>query len=156
MKKTMQIILTILVIAIALSGYSLWSNNVPLDKPPGIWPRLKVYLSQNVAETNEQAIFPELIPRTYPMGSKQLFNELPKHIIALGWNLESVDADKLELEATITTRWLKFTDDMTIRLEPVSKNKTRLHIRSASRIGRADYGANLGHIIRLNWNLEAL
>jgi uncharacterized protein (DUF1499 family) len=154
MKKTMQIILVILMIAIALSGYSLWSNNVPLDEPPGFWPRLKVYLSQNVAETNEQAIFPELTPRTYPMASKQLFDELTQHIVALGWNLESVDADKLELKATVTTKWLKFTDDMTIRLEPVSKNQTRLHIRSASRIGRADYGANLGHIIKLHWNLR--
>ena len=96
MKKTMQIILIILAIALALSGYSLWSNNVPWGDP-GFWPRLKVYLSQNVAETSEQAAFPELKPKIYPMASTQLLDELTKHIVALGWNLPSVDADKLEL-----------------------------------------------------------
>jgi len=155
MKKIVQVILIILTIAIALSGYSLWSNNVPWGEP-GFWPRLKVYLSQNVAETDEQATFPELRPKTYSMASTQLLDELTKHIVALGWNLTSVDGDNLELKATVTTKWIKFTDDVTIRLEPVSKNQTRLHIRSASRIGRADYGANLSHIMRLNWNLESL
>jgi len=36
------------------------------------------------------------------MTPTQLFKELTQHITAMGWNLESVDADKLELQATIT------------------------------------------------------
>jgi len=154
MKRMLQIILAILVLAVALSSYSLWANKVPWDEPPGFWPRLKVYLSQNVAETSEQALFPELRPRTYPVESKQFLDELTQHIVALKWNLVSVDADKLELKATVSTKWLGFTDDITIRLEPISKNQTRLHIRSTSRVGRADYGANLGHILRLYWSLQ--
>jgi uncharacterized protein (DUF1499 family) len=57
------------------------------------------------------------------------------------------------ITAAVQTKWLKFTDDITIRLEPVSAKETRLHIRSASRVGTADFGANLGHILRLYWNL---
>ena len=153
MKMILQIIASLILLAIALSAYSLWANKVPLDEPPGFWPRLKVYLTQNVAETSEQALFPELQPRSYPIGAKQLLDELTQHIVALNWTLVSVDADKLELQATVQTRWLRFTDDITMRLEPVSQNETRLHLRSASRIGRADYGANLGHILRLYRNL---
>ncbi|MCW8963986.1 MAG: DUF1499 domain-containing protein [Gammaproteobacteria bacterium] len=154
MKRMLQIILLLLVLAIALSGYSLWSNKVPWEEPPGFWPRLKVYLSQNVAQTDELASFPELRPRTYPIEAKQFLGELTQHIPALGWNLAAVDADKLEIQATVKTRWLGFTDDITLRLEPISKNQTRLHVRSASRVGRADYGANLGHIMRLYLNLQ--
>jgi len=149
MKRMLQIVLLLLSLAVALSAYSLWSNKVQWNDPPGFWPRLMVYLSQNVAQTDEQADFPELRPRTYAIEAKQFLDELTQYIPALGWNLVGVDADRLELQATVQTRWLGFTDDITIRLEPISKGQTRLHIRSASRVGRADYGANLGHIMRL-------
>jgi uncharacterized protein (DUF1499 family) len=149
----LQIILLILGLAIAASAYSLWANKVPWEEPPGFWARLSVYLTQNVAETGNNAIFPELKPRTYPVAAKPFMDELMNHIIALGWKLESVDADNMILTASIQTKWLKFTDDITIRLEPVSPKQTRLHIRSASRVGAADFGANLSHILRLYWNL---
>ena len=156
MKRMLQTILILFVLAAALSAYSLWANKVPWNESPGFWNRLLVYVTQNVAETDEQASFPELRPRTYPIEAKYLLDELTQHIIALDWNLVSVDAEKLELTATVQSRWLKFTDDITLRLEPLPNKQTRLHIRSASRLGRADYGANLRHIIRLNWNLQAL
>ena len=148
-----QIILLFVGVAIAASAYSLWANKLPWKEPPGVWTRLTIYLSQNVAETSENALLPELQPRTYSRPAKPLMDELMDHIIALGWNLQSVDPDTLTLTASVQTKWLKFTDDITIRLEPVSAKETRLHIRSASRVGTADFGANLGHILRLYWNL---
>jgi len=154
MKRMIQILLILFALAITLSAYSLWANKVPWNESPGFWPRLKIYLSQNVAETSEHASFPELRPKTYPVEAKQFLDELTQQLILLDWNLESVDADKLELKATVSTKWLHFTDDITIRLEPISKNQTRLHLRSASRLGRADYGANLGHIMKLHWYLQ--
>jgi uncharacterized protein (DUF1499 family) len=149
----LQIILLILGLAIAASAYSLWANKLPWKEPPGVWTRLSVYLTQNVAETSDNALFPELKPRTYPVAAKPFMDEIISHIIALGWKLESVDPDQLTLTAAVQTEWLKFTDDITIRLEPVSPKQTRLHIRSASRVGATDFGANLSHILRLYWNL---
>jgi uncharacterized protein (DUF1499 family) len=153
MRKMINIILLILGIVIATSAYSLWANKLPWKEPPGVLTRLSVYLSQNVAETSDDAIFPELKPRTYPIAAKPFLDELTSHIIALGWKLQSVDPDQMIITAAVQTKWLKFTDDITIRLEPVSAKETRLHIRSVSRVGTADFGANLGHILRLYWNL---
>ena len=153
MKIMIQTILLLVGIALALSAYSLWANKLPWKEPPGMWTRLTIYLSQNVAETSDNAVLPELKPRTYPRAAKPFMDELMDHIIALGWNLQSVDPDRLTLTASVQTKWLKFTDDITIKLEPVSAKETRLHIRSASRVGTADFGANLSHILRLYWNL---
>ena len=153
MKLMLQIIILIILLLVAASGYALWANKLPWKEPPGYLTRLSIYLSRNVAETSDQAILPELRTKTLPVEAGQFLDEVTKHVIALGWQLQSVDADKLELTATATTRWLNFTDDIIIRLEPLSERETRVHIRSTSRIGRADYGANLGRILRLYWSL---
>ena len=137
MKIMIQTILLLLGIAIAASAYALWANNLPWKEPPGIWTRLTIYLTKNVATTSEVAV--TLIIFVI--------------VVALGWNLQSVDPDRMTLTASVQTKWLKFTDDITIRLEPVSPKQTRLHIHSASRVGSADFGANLSHILRLYWNL---
>jgi uncharacterized protein (DUF1499 family) len=153
MKIMIQTILLLLGIAITASAYALWANNLPWKEPPGVWTRLTIYLTKNVAKTSEDAVLPELRPRVYNKPAKPFMDELMDHIIALGWNLQSVDPDRMTLTASVQTKWLKFTDDITIRLEPVSPKQTRLHISSASRVGSADFGANLSHILRLYWNL---
>lgn len=43
------------------------------------------------------------------------------------------------LHATFETRFLRYVDDVELRLD---KNKRLIHIRSASRVGRSDMGAN--------------
>ena len=106
MKKMSQIILLILTLAIAASAYSLWANKVPWNDPPGFFSRLTVYLTQNVAESSDHPRFPELRTRTYPKAVKPFMDEIMSHIIALGWNLQSVDPDQLTLTATVQTRWL--------------------------------------------------
>lgn len=40
---------------------------------------------------------------------------------------------------TFTTAWMRFTDDLELRLEPDGRT---VHIRSASRVGRSDLGVN--------------
>ena len=153
MKLVLQLILVLAIVFIAASAYTLWTNRLPWKEPPGFLSRLSIYLTQNVAETSEDAILPELRPRTMPIEAPLLLDDLTKHVIALGWQLDSVDMGNLTLTASETTQWLKFTDDISIRLEPLPNKQTRIHIRSASRIGRADYGTNLARILRLYWNL---
>ena len=80
MRKMINIILLILGIVIATSAYSLWANKLPWKEPPGVLTRLSVYLSQNVAETSDDAIFPELKPRTYPVAAKPFLDELTSEI----------------------------------------------------------------------------
>ena len=49
------------------------------------------------------------------------------------------------IEASDTTFWFGFIDDVVIRIEPDGNGST-LDIRSKSRVGRSDVGANAARI----------
>jgi len=50
------------------------------------------------------------------------------------------------LHATFVTTLLRFVDDVELRLD---KNKQIIHIRSASRVGRSDMGANRDRVTKI-------
>ena len=58
-----------------------------------------------------------------------------------GWTL--VDANEAEgrIEATAETGWVRFKDDVVIRIQP-ERDQTRVDVRSKSRVGRGDMGVN--------------
>lgn len=47
------------------------------------------------------------------------------------------------LHATFTTRWLKFVDDAEFLVDPAA---SVIHVRSASRLGRRDFGVNRARV----------
>lgn len=60
-----------------------------------------------------------------------------------GWAV--VEVGDTTLEATATTRWFGFKDDVAIRLSEVADG-VRVDVRSASRVGRSDVGTNAARI----------
>lgn len=70
-----------------------------------------------------------------------------------GWQLHSGDHQTLLIEATATTRWYGFADDIVIRLTSV-EGGTRVDMRSVSRIGVSDLGANARRIREFLADLE--
>lgn len=64
----------------------------------------------------------------------------------MGWKLVSEDADAGRIEATETTFWYGFKDDIVIRVKPSEGGGTVLDIRSISRVGGSDLGANAARI----------
>jgi uncharacterized protein (DUF1499 family) len=64
------------------------------------------------------------------------------------WRVESTDAAAGTVTATRRTRLFRFTDDVTIRLEPVA-TWTRVHARSQSRVGASDLGQNRRNVLEL-------
>ena len=63
-----------------------------------------------------------------------------------GWTITSQDKGSGVINATAVTTFLRFTDDVTIT---VTKERTgsSIHMRSKSRIGKTDFGANARRII---------
>ena len=53
----------------------------------------------------------------------------------------TADKSSGRIEATETTRWFGFTDDVVIRLTPWGAG-TRVDVRSAARAGAGDLGRN--------------
>jgi len=59
----------------------------------------------------------------------------------LGWEIVSADPDAGRIEATDTTFWFRFKDDIVIRLTPRDQG-AYVDIRSKSRVGMGDMGTN--------------
>ena len=55
------------------------------------------------------------------------------------------DPKSLRIEATDTTRWFGFKDDVVVRLSP-SPAGSRIDVRSVSRVGKSDVGTNARRI----------
>ena len=94
----------------------------------------------------QQEFYPDIMSRAYLQTNAEVFSAAAQLINELGWEL--VDANEADgrLEATVTTKWFGFKDDVVIRLETGPADSTVFDMRSKSRIGRSDIGANAGRI----------
>lgn len=135
------LLLALLVVAMAV-------NRPPLFSPPGVTARLAVYLGSNVAETADDARFPELRPRRYPFAPALLLQTAEAAARALGFEQVRVEQASGRLSAVAVSRWLKFRDDIVLTVSAIDGGAL-LHARSASRVGRADLAANQHHLRRL-------
>jgi len=76
-----------------------------------------------------------------------------------GWRIVGEDPAAGRLEAIVTTSWLRFKDDVVVRLRDRPDGGTRVDVRSKSRIGRNDLGTNarrvLAFLAHLRTALEA-
>ncbi|HEX7026211.1 MAG TPA: DUF1499 domain-containing protein [Gammaproteobacteria bacterium] len=82
------------------------------------------------------------------------FDQPPAEVIRLaatvaeemGFEIIDVAPREGRLEATDTTFWYGFKDDIVVRARPQADGKTRVDVRSASRVGYLDGGLNARRI----------
>lgn len=129
---------------------ALLLNRAPLLQEPGPWARLKVYLGSNVAQTQVAHAHPELRPRQFPLAPGELLDRVAAAMRELGWQRIRVEGERVHAE--VVTPLLRFTDDVQAWVEAAPGGSV-LHLRSASRLGKADFAANQRHLQQL---LEAL
>ena len=96
--------------------------------------------------------YPDLAPVTLSMPAEQAFDRALAEAQDAGWEIVTADKSSGRIEATDTTRWFGFQDDIVVRLTPWGAG-TRVDVRSVSRVGRGDVGTNARRIQRY---LEAL
>jgi uncharacterized protein (DUF1499 family) len=65
---------------------------------------------------------------------------------SLGWQVVSTDAASGRIEATDTTSWFGFKDDVVVRVRGEPSGGSRVDVRSVSRVGRSDLGANAARV----------
>lgn len=63
-----------------------------------------------------------------------------------GWAIESVNAEAGIIHATSTSTWFGFTDDIFIRVGAQGPTGARIDLRSVSRVGLSDMGANAARV----------
>ncbi len=105
-----------------------------------------VYGGARVAALQRKA-YPDIRPMLFGLPAAQVFAGALRAVKAMGWKLDSEYPSLGIIEASSTTLWFGFTDDIVIRIEPLSVG-SRLDIRSESRIGGSDIGRNAARILR--------
>lgn len=149
MSGLLQVVFFLAVVWASLLAAGLISNDLPWSDSPGMGTRLLTYLSTNVAETTPDTAFPELRPRTYAAPAALMFDVARRAAEALHWELSTVEPEERKIEAVVTTRVIKFKDDVTIWVESDGEERSTLFARSASRVGKWDLGANTRHLMNL-------
>jgi uncharacterized protein (DUF1499 family) len=91
------------------------------------------------------AAYPDVTPIQLELPPSEAFAASQRAAGELGWEIVEEDADSGRLEATDTTLVFRFIDDMVVRVRP-SGTGSRIDVRSKSRDGRGDVGANAARI----------
>ena len=114
---------------------------VPLNTPGRT-----VYEGETIASQQRDA-YPDLRPVTLAMPPATAFAEALATVGEVGWELVDADPAAGRIEATDTTFWFGFKDDVVIRVA-ADGGGSRVDIRSLSRVGGGDVGANANRIRR--------
>lgn len=102
------------------------------------------------ARARQKRAYPDLEPVILELTPEETFELALEVAAALKWQIidrapPSARTGAGRIDATARTSVMRFTDDITIRIRPQA-NQTRVDIRSASRFGTHDLGANAARI----------
>jgi uncharacterized protein (DUF1499 family) len=143
-------VVILLVLAVALAVGAVLRSGAPLTDPPGLNARLARYLTENLAATSPHPDYPELEERRYAVPPEPMLKRVRATFADLGWEVSAEEHHQRIIEAVVRTELLGFKDDFTVTVHPMPDGGSRLSIRSASRMGKGDFGANIGHIVAFN------
>ena len=101
----------------------------------------------------QREAYPDLAPLELPLSPAAAFEHAEAAAESVGWQVVRADRDRGELEATETTRLFRFVDDVAVRVRP-GPSGSRVDVRSKSRDGRGDLGANALRIRRFREALD--
>jgi len=85
--------------------------------------------------------YPDLVPVVVPGPPAAAFDAALAAARSMGWTIVAADAVSGRIEATATTPWFGFRDDVVIRVGADGRG-SRIDVRSVSRVGKSDLGAN--------------
>ena len=97
------------------------------------------------AAKQQRDAYPDLKTLSYTQSKSELIKATEQAINNLGWDLVNSDADKGIVEATDSTMWFGFKDDVVVRVTDNGSERL-LDIRSKSRVGGSDLGKNAERI----------
>ena len=98
------------------------------------------YAGIESAEQQRQA-YPDLKTLNYSQPKAELLSAATQAAKNLGWEMVNTDVNTGIIEATDTTVWFGFKDDVIIRVNDEGDERV-LDIRSKSRVGMSDLGKN--------------
>jgi hypothetical protein len=107
-------------------------------------PNPAVYGGPEVAEQQKLA-YPDLRTEVLDVPSAPAYDRALSTARAMGWRIVAAEPALGRIEATDTTFWFGFKDDIVIRIVPAG-DRAMVDIRSVSRVGKSDVGTNARRI----------
>jgi uncharacterized protein (DUF1499 family) len=89
--------------------------------------------------------YPSIGPMVLEAPPAEAFARALRAARAMGWEIAAADAAAGRIEATATTLWFGFKDDVIVRVRGHGTG-SRIDVRSVSRVGTSDVGANARRI----------
>jgi uncharacterized protein (DUF1499 family) len=93
----------------------------------------------------QRSAYPDIRPLHLDDPPARAFERALAAARAMGWEIVGADAATGRIEATATTRWFGFKDDVVIRVRAEGQG-SKIDVRSKSRVGRSDLGKNASRI----------
>jgi len=104
------------------------------------------YAGEEIASQQRRA-YPHIQPLMLKVPREEAFSQALSVARERGWEIVAFDEESGRIEATDTTFWFRFKDDVVIRVASWGKG-SRVDVRSLSRVGRSDLGTNARRISR--------
>lgn len=102
------------------------------------------YGGTEVAIKQRQA-YPDVKTLILPFPEKEAFARALETARSMGWRIIADDPAQGRVEATDTTFWFGFTDDIVVRITAAGE-RSLVDVRSVSRVGISDVGTNARRI----------
>jgi uncharacterized protein (DUF1499 family) len=120
----------------------LFVSVLPLRKDT---PNSAIYGGPEIAARQRDA-YPDIRPLVSDIPPAQAYERARSVARQMCWKIVDENQAEGRIEATATTLWFGFKDDVVIRIAPSPGNGTRVDIRSVSRVGLSDLGTNARRI----------
>ena len=94
----------------------------------------------------QTAAYPWVKPLTLMAPVDEVVDRAEAVLRGMGMEIVSVNKTTGLVEATAATFWFGFKDDVAVRVQAVADGGTQVDVRSISRVGQSDLGANAARI----------
>lgn len=131
-------------------------NDISTDTqdPPVFWFTVTPTDYPSANAEPQHAAYPDVRPLDLDLSFDDAFGLALALVEERGWKVLSADPDESQIEAIATSRLFGFEDEVAIRVSETD-NGTRIDMRSRSRLGQVDRGANARRITKFLSDLEA-
>lgn len=149
-----RLVLALILVAVIAPFAVIAYNRPPVISSPGLLARLSTYLTRHVAQTEPMSAYPERRLYVYRRSAQAVLETAAAAARANGWEIKTVDPKRHYLHAVASTPLWRFKDDVEVWVKTTADGGSALYLRSASRVGTADFGANTARIVRLRRQIE--
>ncbi|MES2536149.1 MAG: DUF1499 domain-containing protein [Pseudomonadota bacterium] len=107
-------------------------------------PNSALHGGEKIAQA-QRAAYPDIQSLQLAAPPADAFQRAVAAARAMGWEMVAEEPAAGRIEATATTRWFGFKDDVVVRVRPAGTG-SKVDVRSVSRVGVGDAGANAKRI----------